>query len=267
MNVVAKILTEEMQRLKNQVRLRCERIKKAPQGFLRIANKKSGVEYYLKAKGERKGNGKYIKKKDIEIAHRIVQRDYDTQLLNVAEERMRAIERFLVVYNETELERIYEKLNCYRRRLLRDVILPNEEFMKQWEDMEYQGKPFGDNALELITEKGERVRSKSEKIIADKLFSLGISYRYEYPLLLDGNLTVYPDFTILKMPERKEVYLEHFGMLDNESYVEMMMSKLDMYARNGIYIGINLFFTYESGKRPLNTRLLDELIKKVFVNA
>lgn len=45
------------------------------------------------------------------------------------------------------------------------------------------------------------------KIIADKLNNLGIPYRYEYPMILEGNIRIHPDFTILKMPERKEVYL------------------------------------------------------------
>ena len=64
-------------------------------------------------------------------------------------------------------------------------------------------------------------------------------YRYEYPLMLEGNIRKCPDFTILKMPERKEVYLEH--------------------------LGINLFFTHETSKHPLNTRVLDEMIQKWFL--
>lgn len=35
--------------------------------------------------------------------------------------------------------------------------------------VQYKGKDFEDDSYEIITEKGERVRSKSEKIIADKL--------------------------------------------------------------------------------------------------
>ena len=116
-----------------------------------------------------------------------------------------------------------------------------------------------------MTENGERVRSKSEKIIADKLHALGVPYRYEYPLVLDGNMKIYPDFTMLRMPEREEIYLEHFGLMDDEGYVEKVMWKLNTYERNGIYLGVNLFITYETGRNPLNTKTLDRLIRSLFV--
>ena len=126
------------------------------------------------------------------------------------------------------------------------------------------GKKFVDGDIEIITERGERVRSKSEKIIADKLFSLGIPYRYEYPLDLSGGVRVYPDFTILKLPEREEVYLEHFGMMDDTDYVEKVLYKLNTYEKNKIYPGVNLFITHETSKSPLNTRALDAILKKLF---
>lgn len=63
--------------------------------------------------------------------------------------------------------------------------------------------------------KYEYERSVSE----DESISQGIPYRYEYPLVLEGNVKVYLDFTILKMPEREEVYLEHFGMMDVEEII------------------------------------------------
>ena len=93
---------------------------------------------------------------------------------------------------------------------------------------------------------------------------LGIPYRYECPLYLNGNVTVHPDFTILKMPEREEVYLEHFGMLDDAEYVERMVYKLNTYEKNQIYLGVNLFMTHETGRNPINVRALDDMLKKLF---
>ena len=66
------------------------------------------------------------------------------------------------------------------------------------------------------------------------------------------------------MPEREEVYLEHFGMMDDFDYVRNVMRKLNTYEKNGIYIGVNLFVTYESVKYPLNTKGLDGLLKQLF---
>ena len=139
-----------------------------------------------------------------------------------------------------------------------------EDILERMMEVEYKGKPFEDDENIILTERGERVRSKSEKIIADKLYSLGIPYRYEYPLVLSNGVKIYPDFTILRMPMREEVYLEHFGMLDNQEYSETALFKLSTYEKNEIYLGVNLFITYETGKKSLNTQGLDGLLRCLF---
>lgn len=146
-----------------------------------------------------------------------------------------------------------------------ELVISDEEYVKRWLAVDYPRMGFEENAPEFITERGERVRSKSEKIIADKLNSLGIPYRYEYPLLLAGNIIRRPDFMILKMPERKEVYLEHLGMMDKTEYIEDTVYKWNLYEKNGLYLGDTLFFTHETSKNPLNTRVLDELLRTQLV--
>ncbi len=108
-------------------------------------------------------------------------------------------------YKRTNLKNLWKDVNSCRKELLDAVILSDEEYIKQWQSVTYEGKEFIDDEQVIITERGERVRSKSEKIIADKLYLMGIPYRYEYPVLLKGNIKIYPDFTILKIPEREEV--------------------------------------------------------------
>ena len=60
---------------------------------------------------------------------------------------------------------------------------------------EYKSKDFQVTDPVILTEKGERVRSKSEKIMADYFYRNGIFYKYERPLYLPGVGIVYPDFT------------------------------------------------------------------------
>ncbi len=264
MKTVESILKKEVCELERIVEQAGKQLQIAPKGFLRIKKKRGGVEYYHKIEDVSTKNGRYLKKSEQSIAKGIVQRDYDAQILKMAEERLRAINRFIDIYDKTNLSKIYQKTNSYRRVLIDDAILPDEEYIKQWQAVEYVGKAFTDDSQEIITERGERVRSKSEKIIADKLYSLGIPYRYEYPLVLQGNVKLYPDFTILRMPERDEVYLEHLGMMDDSNYVDAVMFKLNTYEKSGIYVGVNLFLTYETGKRPINTKTLDGLLKNLF---
>lgn len=198
------------------------------------------------------------------MARRIAQRDYDIRVIKRVEERIKAINTFLKIYEKTSLKTLYTKIHPYRKELISPIILSDDEYIKRWQAVEYKGKSFAEDGPEYITERGERVRSKLEKIIADKLYALGIPYRYEYPLVLKGNIKLYPDFTILRMLTREEVYLEHFGMMDESSYVDKVMYKLNTYERNGIYLGVNLFITHETSKNPLNTKVLDKLIRKLF---
>lgn len=264
MKTIETILRKEKQQLKKIVEETKRRVKTAPKGRIRILNKRSGIEYYYKSEDDRNINGRYIKKSEEDLARRIVQRDYDADIVKYAEARIKEIDSFLTSYEKTNLKRIYEKTNPYRRELITALIISDEEYIKRWQEVQYEGKAFIDDAQAIITERGERVRSKSEKIIADKLYALGIPYRYEYPLVLDGNIRVYPDFTILKMPQREEVYLEHFGLMDNREYMDSVMYKLNSYERNGIYLGVNLFITHETSKMPLNTRAFDGMIKQLF---
>lgn len=263
MKTVETILKKEMNELQKVMKSAEKRLKRTPKGYLRISKKKNRVEYYLR-NDDTSSNGRYLKKSEKGIAKAIAQRDYDTSLLKNAKERIKVIEVFLDKYKKTSLKEMYQKTNPYRRELINVVTVSDEEFVKQWQLVKYEGKEFIENEQVITTEKGERVRSKSEKIIADKLYFMGIPYRYEYPLLLSGNITIYPDFTILRLPMREEVYLEHFGMMDNVDYVNKALYKINTYEKNGIYLGTKLFITHETSKRPLNSKNLDGMLRELF---
>lgn len=263
MNTISDMLMKEAKELEQVIRDTKERLEKAPKGYLRVRKWKNTVEYYYR-ENENTGNGKYLKKSEHHIAEKLAQRDYDKKLVEIATKRKKIIAEFLQNYEKIDPKDIYSKTKAYRRPLLHDAVLPDEEYINRWEAEMYKGKAFVQDAPIIVTEKGEQVRSKSEKIIADKLYFLGIPYKYECPLQLAGNITVYPDFTILKMPERREVYLEHFGMLDDESYLENILCKISTYEKSGIYPGVNLFITYETGRKPLNTRVLDGFLRELF---
>ncbi len=83
------------------------------------------------------------------------------------------------------------------------------------------------------TRKGIHVRSKSELIIADLLYSKGIEFQYERELVLGGSRRL-PDFTIDDADTGETYYWEHLGMLAKESYRRRWQDKLDWYASHGI---------------------------------
>lgn len=282
MKYIEKLLMKEQDELEKYAAKVKERLKNVPRGRVRICKKGNRLEYYLKEEAKKtdtmdesldsiksskkKGNknGRYIRKKDEMLVKKIVQRDYDTKLLEKVEEKIGAIDEFLKKYKEADIVKVYENTNQYRRALLDDAMISDEEYVTNWECVDYEGKGFAEGDVEIYTDRGERVRSKSEKIIADRLNVLGIPYRYECPLLLNGSTKVYPDFTLLNIATREEVYLEHCGLMDYPAYVEILMYKLKSYERNGIYLGLNLFITYESSKYPLNAKIIDVLVENLF---
>ncbi|MBP3736941.1 MAG: hypothetical protein J6I56_07970 [Lachnospiraceae bacterium] len=62
---------------------------------------------------------------------------------------------------------VFEKEGTLRQTFLTPVILPDEQYRKEWLDTAYEKKPFQEDTPEHYTQIGERVRSKSEVLIAD----------------------------------------------------------------------------------------------------
>jgi ATP-dependent exoDNAse (exonuclease V) alpha subunit len=77
------------------------------------------------------------------------------------------------------------------------------------------------------------VRSKSELVIADKLFARGVDFAYEQELKLSDGI-VYPDFTIADPATGMTFYWEHLGLLSDPVYAARWERKLARYRANGI---------------------------------
>lgn len=230
-------------------------LKAAPEGSLRICSRGNRPQYYWR-NNPKDFNGVYIREKDRKIAKRLAQKDYDQKILMRAEKELKAIENYLSSCSGTMVEHVYESLHRERQQLIHPIAETTEQYIENWKKVEYQGKEIDETIPELYTAKGERVRSKSEVIIADILNSEGVPYRYEYPLLIRGIGKFYPDFTVLNVSKRKEIYWEHLGMMDDAGYVESALQKIAIYEQNGILPGDNLILTYETKKNPLNQKIV-----------
>ncbi len=103
-----------------------------------------------------------------------------------------------------------------------------------------ESKRYADQYKHL-TDKGDYVASKSEMMIANKLYSLGIHYEYEQEVVI-GNVHFRPDFTIYTKDGRV-FYWEHAGMMDDPEYRRRHDDKMDFYERNGIRLQENLIVT------------------------
>lgn len=93
---------------------------------------------------------------------------------------------------------------------------------------------FLEDRLIHRTRRGEVVRSKSEVIVADMLYSLNIDYEYEKELVASDGSSRLPDFTIDDHASGRKVFWEHLGMLSVRDYKAKWEKKLEWYAKHKI---------------------------------
>ena len=174
---------------------------------------------------------------------------------------LRALLRLQQHYAAGTAEQLFENLGAGRMAIVHPLIQTDEDYVKCWLEQKYPSKGFSDDAPVLITDRGERVRSKSEVIIANTLNRMGKPYLYERPLKLSGyEKYLYPDFTVLNIKKRCEVLIEHFGKMDDPGYAENCLRKIRLYEQNGYFQGDRILFTFESLENPLDIRNLQKMI-------
>jgi len=259
MDNVIQRLKEELKTLEVIIAKTEKSLKMAPEGMLRVSQSNNSIQYYLRENKDDK-NGKYIKNKDRKLAVALAQKEYDLKLLAIAKSQRNQLLRFLNGYEPMKMEQMYNGLSKAKQELIATYSLTQEQYIEQWLDRPSCCKPFLAGAVEIYTEKGERVRSKSEKILADKFYMMGIPYLYETSLYLQGFGVVYPDFLLLNRWTRKEFYWEHLGRMDDSEYSKKAIVKIEEYQRNGIIQGKNLIVTYETKEHPLNIKNVEMLI-------
>ena len=234
------------------------------EGSVRICLKEKRTEYYqVTEPGDTKGI--YIPKSEIEKARALAQKGYLEKALKILKKHHRALQ---LVDSECFLDKLrslYESMHPKRRELITPIILSDSEFIRRWEMREYEPKKFFDSDTSShYTDKGERVRSKSEVLIANRFHSLKIPYVYEPGLELGGQL-IYPDFKVLNVRTRKSFFFENFGMMDNPEYSAHALERINNYTLNGYVSGDGLLYTLESSVHPLDMRALNKIIEKYLI--
>lgn len=236
-----------------------------PEGYMKIDPKHGKPNYYLV--NRESPSGRYLsKRKEMELVRQLAQKDYNQKLIKRLEEQEKRIRNIIAFEKDKNSSDIYNHLSKERQALVTPSIF-DSAYSLEWEKVRYEGKRFDEDAPEIYTEKNERVRSKSEKLIADKLYQMGISYRYEYPMVINGYGTIYPDFTIWNPYRYIEYIWEHFGRMDDPEYAQKAIKKIRMYEKLGYYMGEKLIVTFETSITPIDMRYVEKmLLENYFVD-
>lgn len=224
-----------------------------PNGKLKI-KKSNGKTYYANTfYNENLSKSEcYIGKKNINLIKSLAQKGYEISILSLIDNNLRAIEAFKKRYNFNGVESAYSNLSLERQQLVKPVLLTPQQKHAIWKARDYENKEFINEEKLIYTLKNERVRSKSEKILADLFNHMGIDYKYEKALRLSNSLTIYPDFTFLSPDGDREIYWEHLGMIDKADYILQAVERIETYHSHGIFLGDQLLLSFEGNKHLIN---------------
>lgn len=262
MNEVIIKATQRIDFLENRISELQQNMPENVSGHLRITRAGNTYRYYQLQHGEK--NGIYLPVGERATIEALAQKGYNEKALAAAGNEAEYLKKFISGYPLKQFEAVYPSLSDQRQSLINPVWLTDEQFMQQWLSQPYKRLGFSENdTTQFYTDKGERVRSKSEIMIANSLDKAGIPYKIEVPYYLNGYGWVSPDFTILLIRQRILKIWEHHGMMDDCDYVNKnFLGKNNAYIANGYYPGINLIQTFETQQYPLSTKIINEIIKK-----
>lgn len=215
--------------------------------------------YYIDAVAKRYV---YLPKSDIKTVKRIVQRDYELSLNKKLKEMEGRLSKFCKKYSFNDINIVYEKLPLARKELVLPIIEPDEQYIERWR-LEHPGNQnqYPEDGR-IITANGEKVRSKSEKIIADLFCKYEIPFIYEPSLIIGDNHVVNPDFAVLNVRKRKTIYWEHLGLIDMEQYAIKNFKKINDYNLAGYELGDDLILTMETSEQSFDSRDIENKIIK-----
>lgn len=257
-------LNQRIKELENIIAKKEKVLDKRFKGNIKASGRNGSKTLYIKLQGDKKY--RYLRKDEKNLGMELSQNKYDIKILNLANKEKDCLMRTRKALSRVTCEELYE----YMGEAYKDMIIPinvtDEEYVNRWLDETYVNSAFPIKDNLFVSKKGEVMRSKSEVLIADMLYSYGIPYKYEVPVMLEGLGTVHPDFCCLNVNKRKSLYWEHMGMMDDDGYRDKNLYKIRYYNQNGYNQGEDIIYTFESSKMPLSIKEIEGVIHRYFLD-
>lgn len=230
----------------------------APKGIIRLQSSKGYPRYYY-FKNKTDIKGQYLSADNINLISSICQRDYNAKMLIKLQDLYKLLNKGLKIDLFKEIDQVYQAFPSGKQSLITPIIPLLETFIVDWKKAHPGSQNFFEITNKIVTNNGEYVRSKSEKIIADRLAHFDIPYVYEPKIILDNRIK-YPDFVILNKNTRQTYIWEHLGLADDCEYASHNFLKINLYEKSGYFLGDSLIVSFETTDFPLDTQLVDEKI-------
>ncbi len=197
------------------------------------------------------GKAKYLSKKDEVLANALQRKIFLRKTTAILQNNVALLSACIAGYIDCDPNVEIKKFEATKNQI---TTCSNQA---EGTEKEPASRLFPEHLIH-ITPAGEKVRSKSEAIIAGLLYANEIPYCYEKELLLNEK-THYPDFTIARPRDGKIFYWEHFGMVDDPEYLKAMNKKIEEYRQNGISQWKNLLVSYDA-EQSIDMQMIQKII-------
>lgn len=231
-------------------------LKLLPKGSLSTQTIKGKTYYTHKLKDKRK----YLGRKDQATVQALQKRHFLSASIKRIQSNLDAMEKFIKHYKMIDPNVIGDSFTKAYRPLPDDCFdLSKSINFTTWENEPYDKCKKFLEQLKHMTMKGEKVRSKSEAIVANMLVSRNIPYHYEEVLKLP-DITLNPDFKIAVRSENRFRLLEHCGMISKPKYRDTFLEKLETYLLNGYIPFIDVVFTFDDQEGRIDTLQISKIL-------
>ena len=241
------------------------KLSQMPHGHLRVCKDKKGhIRYYYKHRENGQMIDQSLRHKD-PLIRQLANKAYLKDLLPVLQKEWDMV-KLIEQYDPQRKYMIYDNLSDERKCLVDPLFESVEMKVRKWQDEEWTGYTNYQEGLRYETERGELVRSKSERNIANLLYLHKdiLDYHYEQQLFLPkSRIYVHLDFTIINKKTARIFYWEHVGMLDQEKYANDHARKMNAYITDGLFPADNFIMTYETSDVQENVYNEKLLIKRL----
>lgn len=250
-----------------RVEKRLKQLESVPQNNLLGIKRNDKTYYYISSFDNNKETRRYLNKDDQNYRKQIQEKYCLSKLLTNCSENITLLELVCEGLNPTNPYEVVEDApHAYREQDNAMKLIYGCESVSRWKQHKLEEKSrypvYREDELKHVAGDGTKTRSKSEAMIIDLLNAKGIQYVYEYPMRFNGCLKS-PDFIIWDKKGKREIIIEHLGLMSDLDYRSNQYDKIGLYIEAGYVPNVNLLLTFDDRNGNINLPAISKMVDAI----